>query len=230
MPMGCSRSTHAGCGWILTAALLLAAVLLWWEPDAVGGALLVTPLNKLVGSPDLELDLFPSLFFLGCHGGGGKEKGWRGSSFGRAILVRPWSFSSTAPVWKLWSSELPVVFNVVLLHLEVEGRPPRVQRIFSAGSVNSSRPPCRKGGSHSTLTWQFQSLLPVCHRQCCSHSSAPSGLVPGGGGIGPELKLATRTRLLFSFVCWGPVCKVFGLGCNFTFLMGPFVICTCMLI
>ena len=185
MPMGCWRSSHPSCDWISTALLLLAAMLLWWEPDAVGGALLVTPLNKLVESPDLELDLFPPLFFLGCHGGGEKDKCWRGSSFLRAIFLHPWSFSSTAPTSKLWSRELPVVFKVVLLYLQVEGRPPRVQ--VSAGSVISSRPPCHKGGSLSASIWQFQSLLLVFHRQCCSHSSAPSGLVPGGGGIRPEL-------------------------------------------
>lgn len=73
---------HASSGRISTAWFLLAVVLHWWEPKAVGGASYVTPPNKLVGSLVMVLVLlFP--WFLPSYRGGGEEGSGRASSSGR---------------------------------------------------------------------------------------------------------------------------------------------------
>lgn len=229
MPMGGMRLVQASYDQWLAAVMLLFVVLRWPEPEAEGVLAGVPPLNKLAGVPDLVLDFILSCFSLSYHGGGQKEEGGRGSNY-RTIHVRPWSpiFAATGRGFRC-RSEPSVVLITVLLHLMVEGRPLGVSAM-ETGSFISSRPSSQKGGSLvGASAWYFHCLPPVLCRRCCSHSSAPSGLVPGGGGIGPGTKLATRTRLRFSFVLWGPICKVCGLSCNFQFLLGPYVNC-CMVI
>lgn len=173
----------------------------WWR-GMVGGGSGSLILNKLAGSPDLA-PVWSSCFSLCCHGGRRKEMRGVRSGGRRTIFVRPWS-RSIAAVLPLHDDKPQ--------NLMVERRP--IGAPVMAGSF-SSRPLCQKGGSYVASTWRFQTLPPAVHRRCCSDPSAPSGFVPGGGGIGPELKLATRTRLHFSFVFWGPVCKVCGPDCNF---------------
>lgn len=57
---------------------LLLVVLHREEPYAVGGGKIVVSMNKLVGTPDLELGSFLDSFFSRCHGGqrgDGEEEG-----------------------------------------------------------------------------------------------------------------------------------------------------------
>ena len=139
-----------------------------------------------------------------------------------------WSQNFAAYGWGARCREHHEILATVPLHLLVEGRPLGVPATTS-GSCNSSWPPSHMGGSLSSSSAWYSHVLPPVHRWCYNHSSTPSGFVPGGGGIVPGSKTAKRTRLLFIFVVWGPICKISGLGCNFLFLLGLSVIC-CMLI
>ena len=203
MPMGGVRLVQASCVQRVAVVMLLFVVLRWSEPEA-------------------EVVLVDLYFFLCCHGGGRKDTGGRGSFSRRTIFVRSWGpISAVNPKG---------CFNNMLRFLLVEGRPIRAPAT-QAGSSYSSRPSSQKGGSSSELrNGNFQCLPLVFCWWCCSHSSAPSGFVPGGVGIGPGSKQAVpRTRLLFNFVYWGPICKVSDFGCNLYFLLGLVVKC-CMLI
>ena len=222
MPMGGVRLVQASCVQRVAVVMLLFVVLRWSEPEAEGVLVAVPPPNNLACVPDLKLKFLLLYFFLCCHGGGRKDTGGRGSSSIRTIFVRSWGPISAA--------NPKGCFNNMLRFLLVEGRPIRAPAT-QAGSSYSSRPSSQKGGNSSELrTGNFQCLPPVFCWLCCSHSSAPSGFVPGGGGIRPGSEQAVpRTRLLFTFVYWGPICKVSDFGCNLYFLLGLVVKC-CMLI
>jgi len=220
---------QASCIQGLPAVRLGFAVLRWSEPEAEGVLAGVPPFNKLAGSSDLVLGLFLPCFFLSHHGGGDEEEGGMGMSH-RFIYVSSWSLILAASGRGIRCRSVPREdFFVVLLYLMVEGRPLGASTM-KTGSMISSRPLSQKGGSfYGASTWYFLCLPPVLCWWCCSHSSAPSGFIPGDGGIGPGSKPATRTRWRFSFVFWGPFCKMLGLCCNFLSLLGPHVK-FCMLI
>ncbi|XBI90377.1 hypothetical protein VPH35_028014 [Triticum aestivum] len=225
MPLGFLPPVLASsCRWL---PFLSSSSSPWWRKGGGAGSGEI-PLNKLAGLSDLELKLLLPYFSSSCHGGGLEEEEERG--FGCSILSAcPWSPSSAANGWGSWCREHQEFLATAPLYLLVERRPLGVLATTS-GSCISSWPPSHMGGSLSgSLSWYFHGLPPVVCRRCCSHSFTPSGFVPGGGGIGPGSKTAKRTRLLFIFVVWGPICKMSGLGCNFLFLLGLSVIC-CMLI
>ena len=227
MPSGGMRLVQASCDQLFAAVKLLFTVLRWSEPEAEEIFVGVPPPNKLVGVPDLELKSLLPHFFSSCHGGGLEEEGGRG--FSCSILSAcPWSLSFAANGGGSRCKVHQEVLTTAPLHLLVERRPLGVPATTS-GSCISSWPSSHMGGSLSSSSASYSHVLPPVHRWCYNHSSTPSGFVPGGGGIGPGSKTAKRTRLLFIFVVWGPICKMSGLGCNFLFLLGLSVIC-CMLI
>lgn len=127
-----------------------------------------------------------------------------------AKMISPSSDSSFGG-WRTASGAL-------LLHLLVEWRP----------FFYSSWAECLMGGS-STSRRRPRLLSPACRRRrSCGGPIAPSGLVPGRSRFGSVLEFVTGTELQFSFLNWGPVRKMQGLICIFTFfILGPCIICAC---
>jgi hypothetical protein len=200
----------------------------WWFAASVAGTFF-SPSYFLccrlrVEPPDLECKLLLPLFTSCCHGGG-LDEGEEGEFCCSILSACPWSPNLAAYGWGSQCREHLEVLATAPLHLLV-GRRPLGAPATTSGSCNSSWPPSHMGGSSSgSSSWYFHCLPPVFRWWCCSHSTAPSGFVPGGGGIGPGSRKAKRTRLLFIFVVWGPICKMSGPGCNIYFLLGLYVRC-----
>lgn len=186
-------------------------------------------LNNLAGFLDRALNLRFCPSSSSLHGEGRGDEDGGGLCGRRAVgSVRPSSSSSTAPVRERWrlleclhSGGRRPAFGPLLLISLVEWRPCHL----------SSQPLSKKGGSTVVSAWRPQYPSPASlRRRCGGRPPAPSGVVPGDSGFGPELKPDLRTELHFSSVFWGPFCMFQGPGCIFRFLLGLSVNCAAMLI
>lgn len=201
MPFWSLRSTHASCVQISTASFLLAVVLHWWEPDAVGGACSVTPLNKLEGSLVVALDLlFPWLFSC-CCGGGREEKGRTRLSCQQTCSVRPncpqiWKKTSCVQLEKDEGDPELTRRGFRKSYGAQAGWPshPTIWRIFRPNGGHVSFLPALKPEGEAVLLQQG-----FCGAICGGHA-VPSGSSPALASI---LRGAAGTRLRFSCAVWG---------------------------
>lgn len=211
---------------------LLLVVLHREEPYAVGGCTFVVFMNKLAGTPDLELGSFLDSFFSRCHGGQRGDAEEEGVCLRRTVkAVRFLSISTVADELKLrrlpessflWEGDASggrwAVSGEPLPFLRVEWRP-----FEASGFFYSSRPKRLKGG-RSASARRSHPCSPACRWQrWCGKPMAPSGFVPGGDRFGPMLLSRVRIGLRFSSSFWGPLCKLQGPYFSFSFFLGPCV-------
>jgi hypothetical protein len=220
MPFWSITSTSASDG--LRLPLFLLFVLPWWMMK--GGISGKYSPNKLASLSDLfiwlrifpDLEKSPPFLFFPCRQGGEGEGAEGENKFLHRAehVVRPWSQSSVVLVQEQW--RLPDSGD----RLPAPVVPPPTLLVEWQPHTYSSRLTSHKGGSLKTARWLLLPPLAGCWRRSGGELVAPSGHVPGGGEY-PLLHLRLGAELQSSFVIWGPLCKVRGLGCNFHFCLGP---------
>lgn len=224
------------------------ACLPWWKA-AIGGGSGVCSWNKLEWRQVPMSSTVDFLCFLSRCGGGREADsesavGLRGPVVASETRFRRWIGGACSCSSMCLSSSASC--NEATAHFGALRR-----RQFAAGldcyadDLSGRRAANRSSGDSSRLLLFLPAMMPYGRQfsgddpTSASSSTSwwrsggevtiPSGCVPGGGELGLRSKLwSTRTRLLFFTRVQELSCKVFELCCNFIFLMGPFISCTCL--